>query len=154
MPYVLILTLHSCVRWLVVLITLANLASALDGIRRRRPWIPSDARLVRAWVGIVDVQLVLGMAMYFELSPITEHLPGLAAIWSVPALRFFAIRHPLAMLGVVLLAHAGGISARRLGSAPQRFGRVARSAGTALLLLVVAVPWPFYAIGRPLTRLP
>ena len=154
MLYVLTLTLHSCVRWLVVLSTLANLTSAIHGARRRRSWTAGDARLARAWIGIVDIQLVLGMAMYFELSPLTEHLPGLAGVWSVPSLRFFALVHPVAMLGVVGLAHAGGSAARRLGSASRRFRGVARSAGAALVLLTVAIPWPFYAFGRPLVRLP
>jgi hypothetical protein len=59
-----------------------------------RPWTPADARSSRIFVTVLDVQMLLGLLLYFVLSPFTRQAMGdMAAAMKVAALRFFLVEH-------------------------------------------------------------
>ena len=102
----------------------------------------------------LDLQLLLGLALYVGLSPITRTaLQDFGAAMQTGASRFWAVEHPALMLLAVVLAHVGRSATRYAGS--DRAGARARLwFGLSLLALLLATPWPFMPNGRPWFRLP
>ena len=97
--YSFVLFCHSLLRWAVVLAGLLAFGSALHGLMMRRTMGPGDERVRRAFVGLFDLQFLLGLALYFFFSPIVD------AFWDAPrvamkehTVRFFGIEHVTTML--------------------------------------------------------
>lgn len=154
MLYEMLLVLHSFFRWAVVACTLAVGARCALGWLRRRGWTPADARLGRAWIGAIDLQVALGLLLYLSASPVAAVArQDFGQAWGDASLRFFGILHPLAMLAAASVAHAAWIWTRRAeDGASERFRRLGLGLLGALVLIALAIPWPFLSYGRPLAR--
>lgn len=152
----LLLTLHSWVRWAVLVTTLVVAARCAWGWTAGKRWSQRDAALARSWVGAIDVQVLLGMLLYFFASPQAAIArQSLRWAWTDPSLRFFGILHPLSMLVAATLAHASWVWARRTdGETRERFRRLGLGVLGAVAIFLLAIPWPFLSYGRPLTRFP
>lgn len=150
-----LVVLHSWGRWVVFLTGAFVAARALQGRASGRAWGVADAAAARAWVGSTDVQVLLGMTLYFVVSPLAAVArlePAIA--WGDPTLRFFGALHPLAMVGAFAATHAAWVAARRVDAGPARFSRLGLGALAALGLAALATPWPIFVYGRPLVHVP
>ncbi|MBA2260939.1 MAG: hypothetical protein H0W18_18780 [Acidobacteria bacterium] len=118
-----------------------------------RAWTPADDRSLRLSVISLDVQFLLGLLLYFVLSPFTrEAMSDMGAAMRSPGLRFFAVEHVAGMLIAITLAHVGAVRIRK--AAPERRHRLAAIFFILALLAVLAsIPWPGLPAGRPLFRL-
>ena len=144
MIYTTILIVHSWLRWAVLA---AGLAAAFRGGTDR-----NDTG--GKWFTILlDVQFLLGLLLYFVLSPITgAAFEDFGAAMRVPQLRFFAVEHTLGMVLALTLAHIGRARVRK--AAPERRGRTALIFyGLALVIILASIPWPGMPAGRPLFRM-
>jgi mono/diheme cytochrome c family protein len=105
------------------------------------------------FVGLVDLQFLIGLTLYLFLSPMVQSAFAdmKAAMRSAP-LRFFAIEHITAMLVAVALAHVGRARQRRAGADVKRWRNALLSSGGFLLLALIGMPWPLLKHGRPLLR--
>lgn len=150
-----LLVLHSWFRWAVVLATLTVGVRCGLALICKKGWAPSDAKFGRMWVAAIDVQVSLGLLLYFTASPMAAIArQDLGHAWGSDLLRFFGILHPLSMLAAACVAHAAWIWTRRTGERdPRRFRRLGLGLLGALVLIVLAIPWPFLSYGRPLARL-
>ena len=151
--YDIVLTLHSLLRSVVILFGLWAVAMAAAAASRRS-WTPGEARPGLLFTIALDVQLLLGVLLYFVMSPITRTaIEDFGAAMRTGGLRFWAVEHPALMLVAVVLAHVGRSATRYAGS--DRAGARARLwFGLAVVALVLATPWPFMPNGRPWFRLP
>jgi len=151
--YELALTVHSLLRWVVILSGVwAVFASA--SAAARRSWTPDAARPGLLFTVALDIQFVVGLLIYLVLSPLTRAaLVDIGGTMGNSTARFWAIEHPLLMIAAVVLAHVGRMTASRAGS--YRAGGRARLWFTlALLAVLLATPWPFSGTPRPWIRLP
>jgi mono/diheme cytochrome c family protein len=149
------LFLHSTLRWAVVFAGALALGSATHGWWRRRAYAPSDERAHRAFVGLTDLQFLLGIGLYFFLSPFVDafwHSPRVAMKEST--LRFFGIEHVTTMVAAVLVLHVGRVRAKKALTDSVRFRRLALTCFVALALMGAGIPWPGLRHGRPLSRWP
>jgi len=153
--YSIVLTLHSLVRWIVVILALAAVVRAFIGWLGKQAWTPLDDRLGMWYTISLDVQLLLGLVLYIFLSPLAQAaFRDFGAAMSNPVLRFFAVEHILTMVVAVILAHVGRALSRRATEAQARHRRAVILYGLATLVILVAVPWPFMTgVGRPWIRL-
>lgn len=145
------LIIHSWLRWAVILVGLLAFARSLHGASRNSQWTPADERAGFWFVMSVDLQLVLGLLLYF-LSPFTaQAVHDVGAAMKDPSLRFWAVEHAFGMFIAVALAHVGRVRIRKTDS--RRRHRVAAIFfGFALLAILVSIPWPGSSHGRPLLR--
>jgi hypothetical protein len=151
--YTLALDLHSIVRWVVLVLGALAAVRALAGWMGRRDWTPADDRAGLLFTIAADVQMLLGLALYFGLSPITASaLQDMGAAMSVPSLRFWAVEHTTLMILAVVLAHVGRVLARKPFAPAARHRRAAICFLLSLVLMLVGVPWPGTPNGRPLFR--
>lgn len=153
--YLLTLALHSLLRWAALAAGLIAVGRAVAGAHSRRDWTAADEKAGRWFVIALDVQLLLGLALYLRLSPMTQiAFQDFGAAMGNSALRFWAVEHIVGMVAAVALAHIGRVRLRRAADAARRHRTAAIFFGLALLAVVVTIPWPGMAAARPLWRLP
>ncbi|MET0389666.1 MAG: hypothetical protein ABW321_27080 [Polyangiales bacterium] len=149
--YALILFGHSYLRWAIVICLLVLLFRCVT--RTGKPWTQRDERLHVILVAFFDLQLLLGLALYFGLSPVTQQFLGNAAQgMKQPVLRFFGVEHVLLGLIALVVLHVGRVRSRRSPDARVRRRRVLVSLSIVLVLLLAALPWPGRPDHRPLLR--
>ncbi|MDF2694923.1 MAG: hypothetical protein K0S65_3306 [Labilithrix sp.] len=149
-----LLTLHSLTRWAILASTLALVWRAASGWRQQRAWSPLDASITKAWVGTIDLQIVLGFVLYFVASPMAAIArQAFGAAMKDRTIRFFAVEHPVAMLLVAILTHATSVWARRADDDATRYRRLLIGSLVGFAITMLAIPWPFLSYGRPLFRL-
>ena len=146
------LLLHSWLRWAVILLGVIAVLRALGALRTRR-WTPADDRAGLLFTIAFDVQLLVGLILYFALSPLTTMaMQDMGAAMHAAPIRYWAVEHPFGMLVALILAHVGRVMIRRANEAKK-----ARMAliffALALLIVLGATPWPNMPGDRPLFRL-
>lgn len=153
--YPLTLTLHSWLRWIAVIAGVVAVVRFFMGWLGKREWQPLDARLTTVFPILMDIQLLLGLVLYFFASPITTGaLRNFGAAMSNAVTRFYAVEHLFMMLIALVVAHVGSVLIKKR-SAAARFRIGAIFFGLALVILFLAIPWPFLAAGagRPWFRI-
>jgi hypothetical protein len=149
--YGVVLNIHSWLRWLVIIAVLWTILRAV--LPGPRAWTPADDRSMRLSVMSIDVQFLLGLLLYFVLSPFTRlAMSDMGAAMKSSGLRFFAVEHLVGMLIGLTLAHIGAARIRK--ASPERRHRLAAIFFVlALLAILASIPWPGLPAGRPLFRL-
>ena len=151
--YATLLWLHSWWRWVVLSMALLTLVHASIGWFGGRSFTARSRALSAAYVGTLDLQLLLGVVLYLFVSPLTSAaFVDIASAMRNPPLRFWAVEHGPTMLLVVALAHIGNLRARKADKDALRFRRLVTWFGVSFVLMLAAVPWPWLDIGRPLFR--
>lgn len=147
-----LLSLHSLLRWGVLAAGVTVFVRAIA--RRGAPWNSADTKLTRSFVGLFDVQLLIGLLMYLGTSAFGVRVFSLGgAVMKNATLRFFAVEHFAGMLVAAAIVHIGTARARKLGDAPARHARTALVVGIGLLVIFASIPWPFFPYARPLLRM-
>ena len=153
MVYSAVLIAHSWIRWVVLLAAVVAVVRSLLARSGRRGWTPADDRVARVFVSVLDLQMLLGLLMYFYFSPLMGMMrQHLATAMSDGAMRYWLLEHPFGMLIALVLAHVGSARIRK-ATDPRRKHRLALIFfGLALLVMAASVPWPGMPTGRPLLR--
>ncbi len=151
--YTFVLGLHSWLRWLAliagILATFAAFSDRGESGRGRRTEMWGLAFMM-----LLDIQLLLGLLLYFVLSPFTrEAMNDFGAAMRSSGLRFFAVEHVTLMLAAVLMVHVGRMLARKAITSSSKRGRLLLCFALATLLMIIGIPWPGMPAGRPLFRI-
>jgi len=142
--YTTILVLHSWLRWLALG---AGLAATIAVGRGK-----SD-RLGTILLSTLDLQVLLGLALYFFVSPnMAEIRAHFGESMKDPVARFWAVEHITTMFGAAIAAHVGRVLARRTADPNAKRMKLLICYGIATVLMFLAVPWPGMRAGRPLFR--
>lgn len=149
MAYLWVLSLHNVLRWVVLLLAILVLVRMFGGLLARRGWLEFDGKVGRWFTISMDVQLLVGLVLYFVLSPLTTTaFRNMGEVMGNSALRFFVVEHIFLMVVAVVFAHVGTSLVRRAATDQARFRRGAIWYTLAILLVIAAIPW-----DRPLLRL-
>ena len=149
--YSVVLFLHSLLRWLVLLAGIFVVARAVRGLSGSRPYEKVDRSSGVAFVSALHLNFVLGLLLYFALSPITKAaFADMGHAMKTSALRFFVVEHAFGMVLAVVLATVGSARVKRATGDAQKHRRALIFHGAALVVLLASIPWPFYPAGRPL----
>ena len=151
--YSAVLLTHSWLRWLVLIAGLLAVMRAFSGRSRRRPWMPADERAGLMFITALDLQFLLGLLLYFALSPFTrEALTDFGAAMKNPGLRFWAVEHAFGMIVAVALAHVGRARTKSLRDDVRRQRAAFLFYMLALIVILLSIPWPGMPNGRELFR--
>lgn len=152
--YALLLTLHNLTRWLVLLFGAVAVVRAFLGWFGKKEWTKFDRRAGMMFAGMIDLQLLLGLILYFIYTPFTKVMfADFAGAMRDGVTRFFTMEHSLAMLVALALAHLGTSAVKKAAAAVSKHKRAAIWFTATLLLILAMIPWPFMDYGRPLLRL-
>lgn len=140
--YGIVLIIHSWLRWAVLA---AGIAAVARGGAR-------DSSTGRWFTILLDVQMLIGLLLYFVLSPFTTAaLDDFGAAMKNPQLRFFAVEHVFGMVIAIALAHIGAGKIKKAQA--ERRARLAMIFyGLALVAILASIPWPGMPAGRLLFR--
>ncbi len=138
-----LLHLHSLLRWVILILLLITLIQAFtkkEGIRQTSLWL------------LICSHIMLVVGLYQVIAGrygITKGLPEGVSVMKDSFYRFFWVEHPLMMiLAIVLITIARG-KAKLLNYKATSWLLI-----VALLLILVAIPWPFRDIGAGRTWFP
>lgn len=136
------LHLHDTLRWLILLSLLTTLVKYLIGWMGRQHWKKTDNMMGVVFTSLMDLQLLVGLVLYFFLSPVTKFaLSDFGATMKNADLRFYAVEHILMMLVAVVLVHIGKAKSKKATSDVAKFRVATIFYGLALLVILAAIPW-------------
>ena len=149
--YTTVLALHSWVRWIALV---AAVGTTLAAVRNK---VEGPSSLADRWgmvaMMVLDTQLLLGLLLYFVVSPnMKAILDNFSGAMKDPALRFWAVEHTASMFAAIALAHVGRVLARKASSSASKRTRLLICFGLATLLIILGMPWPGRPGGRELFR--
>lgn len=132
-----LLHLHSFLRWVILILLLVALYQAFtkkESIKKSSLWLMISAHIM----------LLIGLyQLFWGRWGITKGLPEGVELMKNSFYRFFWVEHPLLMvlaIGVITVAR---------GKAKQlNYKTTGWLLLIALLFLLVAIPWPFRAVGE------
>jgi hypothetical protein len=153
MIYPVLLVVHNALRWLVFGSLLAALGGSYWGWVKNRTYRPIDQTLRVVATSLAHTQLLVGFYLYAK-SPIVSYYWKFSPDASqAPEFRFFSLIHISLMIISVVIMTIGSSKAKRQRSAQQKFKTTAIYFTISLLLILVAIPWPFSPLAaRPWLR--
>ncbi|NLG99474.1 MAG: hypothetical protein GX491_19130 [Chloroflexi bacterium] len=153
MLYSILLPIHSILRWLIILAALLVIIRAANGLSFKRRWMKMDDRVAMWFTIFMDLQLLIGLLLYFVASPITAiALQNMSGAMGNPSIRFFAVEHTALMFIAVVVAHIGRSMVRKASDPATKHRRAIIWTAASILIVLAAIPWPFLEFGRPLIR--
>ena len=139
--YELLKGLHNILRWVVVLGGVYALVTAYRGLFSRAPWTTSDQRAGLIFTSSLNLQLVLGLLLYFVSPLIQGALQNMGAAMGNDQLRFFTVEHASIMILAIVAAQLGYSLAKRAPDDRAKFVRASVGYTVAALLVAYAIPW-------------
>lgn len=151
--YQTLLTLHSINRWLVLVSLVYTIIVSWKGYLSNRAFSGSDNTARHLTATIAHIQLVFGLYLYM-ISPIVQFdLPEGAATGMTGGHLFFRLVHIALMVVAVVIITIGSASAKRIGTDKLKYRTVLLWFSIALLIILIAIPWPFSPLAqRPFFR--
>lgn len=122
-----VLTLHSLVRWLTVLVAVALIVKFAIGIIKKQPYDKTANTLAGVFGGTMDLQLTLGLLFFIWNGMLIPGGFGLRHRWE----------HLVIMLAAVVVAHLPAMWKKKDDATRYRNGLIA--VVVSLLLVVVGV---------------
>jgi hypothetical protein len=137
-----VLIAHSLWRWVVLIAGFGTLLQAVVQLIERRPWVPVGARLARFFGVAVDIQVLMGAALYLILSPLTTMMRmGAMRLPHKSQAYFFVVLHPSIMIVGFIAVHIAAVLVRRARSDAGHQRRAIIFYGITLLILLYGIPW-------------
>lgn len=144
-----LIAFHGLLRWVVLLAALAAIFVALSGWSGTKPAGPNLRRFSLIFVIAMDIELLIGLYLYFVASPITRAaLANIGEAMKYKEPRFFTVEHTLLMLLAVVCAHIGGALSRKGTTDLKKHRGAAIAYIISVLFILAGIPW-----WRPLLRL-
>ncbi len=140
--YSITLATHNIMRWVVVILAVYALVRVYMGLFGKKEFTETDRKALSFFSIGMDIQLLLGLLLYFVLSPITKvAFSNFGAAMGDSNLRFFAVEHISIMVIAVILAHVAVIMTKRASDSAAKFRRAALWETLSVLALLFAIPW-------------
>lgn len=138
------LFLHSWLRWLVLILAVIAIFKAMTGWLGKQPFSKQDNILGASFVGSMHLQLLLGLILYFFLSPMglnAIQTVGMKEVMKSPLYRYWAVEHLTTMLLAVILAQVGRIQSKKASTDLLKHKKALIFYTIALVLVLSRVPW-------------
>jgi hypothetical protein len=137
---------HSLLRWVVLLGLLWALIVAAQGYFSKRDFRRSDRIAISAGSISSHIQLLIGFGLYFW-SPIAQSFwSDRPVAWNEA--KFFGLVHFGLMTAAIILITIGSALAKRETEPRKQFSAVLWYYGLGLLLILIAIPWPFSPLAQ------
>jgi len=151
--YNIILSLHSLLRWVILLLLLINLVRHFAALKK--PFGNTDKKLGLWLMIFTHITFLLGIYQWFAGAYGYHNISniGMSAVMQNHAYRFFAIEHTVGMLiAIALITIARGVFRKNITDT-KKHKRCIILYLFALLVILASIPWPgMNEIGRPLFR--
>ncbi len=152
-----VLLIHNWLRWFTLIACIGGIVYAMRPVPPASPDAESFELPGKGWDSYlmlaVDLQMLTGLILYFGLSDFTKAAmenPGIA--WQEPSVRYWSILHAGAMFASLLTVRVARVLALNAPTPQLAQKRRLLWFVISTAVILVAIPWPFLANGRPLFR--
>jgi len=145
---------HSALRWLVIFSLLWTICNSLIKWKTGAIFTKLDDKLRQSTAKFVDIQFLIGIVVYFK-SPVATQFRALGYVagTGITDQFFFGLIHISLMLLSVIIISSGSSVSKRQKTDRMKFKSIVLFFGTALIIILCAIPWPFSPFAqRPLLR--
>lgn len=150
--YPLLLFLHSFLRWMVLGSLVYSIYISYNGKTGNLKFTKIANHWSHWTATFAHIQLLLGMAIYLQ-SPLVMYQLMDNPNKILNEQTFFRYFHLTMMMVAVVLITIGSAKAKRLKSDHEKFSTMLTWFGLALVVILIAIPWPFSPLtSRPLVR--
>lgn len=151
--YSTLLFFHSAFRWLVLVSLLYAIYRGLTGWLGQKPYTKSDNSVRHITATVAHIQLMIGYTLYFN-SPIISYFRANYSQARQPfEFLFFGLIHIVLMTVAVIFLTIGSAASKRRETDFGKFKTMAIWYILALLIIFIAIPWPFSPLAnRPYFR--
>ena len=140
--YEIFLFLHSWIRWIILVLGLVVIIKSYAGWFGKKPFLKGDNGLSAAFIGSLHLNLLIGLILYFFLSPIVESaFNDFGGAMKVPELRFWAVEHILVNITAVIVAQIGRSKSKKVIDDIRKHKLTAIFYSIAFVLLLSRIPW-------------
>jgi hypothetical protein len=140
--------LHNLLRWVILILLLLSIYKSYTGWKGNKVFSASDKKTWLFTMIASHITLLLGLYQW------TFGRLGIFAIglnMKDPVQRFFQMEHPVTMILAVILVTRGYLFSKKDLADDIKYKKALNAFALALLLILVAVPWPYKAaVARPL----
>lgn len=152
--YSTLLVLHSYWRWVVLLSLVYAIYRGIRGFSGAVAFTKTDNLIRHNTATIAHVQLILGYLLYFNSQLVSYFRSHYAEASKNATMQFFGLTHVLLMTIAIVLVTIGSSAAKRQLTDQAKFKTMTIWFVLALLVIFVAIPWPFSPLAnRPYFRL-
>jgi undecaprenyl pyrophosphate phosphatase UppP len=142
--------IHNILCWAVLLFGLLAVIKAISGVAGAKKYTSGDNKTGLFFMIFCDVQLLLGLILYFGGDWFNMLKSNAADVMKNSAQRFFAMEHIVMMIIAWVLVHLGWSMVKRADVDAQKHKRSLIYFGIAMIIILAMIPWPFRSgIGRP-----
>lgn len=147
-----LLHLHNLLRWVILVLLLLSMYKAYMGSKSNKAFAASDKKTWLFTMIAAHTTLLLGLYQWTlgRFGLFTYVKPEGVSMMKDPTLRFFQMEHPVMMILSVVFITLGYGMAKRAVADEEKYKKAFRYFLIAMLLILLAIPWPFREIGRPL----
>lgn len=151
--YNLMLLAHSWNRWLILISGIIVVVMALSRYLNKRPYTGLQKGLGITFLSSLHLQLIIGFALYFFLSPFTKMaLNDFGSAMKNTDLRFWAVEHTILNILGIIMVQIGYSLAKRKILVLEKHQTTFIWMGIGLLLVIIAVPIGIMGVQRPWFR--
>lgn len=144
-----LLDLHSLLRYFTVILLFLSVFRSLSGWLNKKPYTSLDNKLSLFTMIALHLQLLVGITLYFVSPVISAALQDFSYSMQNAELRFWALEHISMMLVGIILITVGRIVSKKAATDLLKHKKQAILFLIGLLIIFVAIPWPFSSISRP-----
>lgn len=151
--YIILLTIHSFVRWLVLISLLFAIYHSYSSWFTGKAFLKFDETVRLITATTAHIQLGVGICLYF-ISPIIDYfLHRYKDAVKVREIRFFGMEHSLMMLIAITIISIGSVKVKNKNGDNEKFRTMAIWFTIGLLVILLSIPWPFSPLAsRPYFR--
>jgi hypothetical protein len=146
-----ILTLHSVLRWLLLILLVASIIKSFSGWQSKKIFTAGDRKLFLFTLITTHINFLVGLYLLFfgRFGIISAGKPDGVDVMKDKFFRFFWVEHPVGMLIAIVLITIGNAMAKKNVIDSIKFKKAFWFFFIALIIILATVPWPFREIGRP-----
>jgi len=150
MFYIALRHLHNLVWWIILFSGLWAVFRVWRGYITHLVWTRHERLAGLVFSSALATQLLIGLALYSQSPVVRPLFAGGAAGLERLIANFFGLMHPVTMFTAVVLGQLGFSVSKRSSDDRRRFQIAVICYTAALIVLLLAVPWPFLSYGRSL----
>jgi hypothetical protein len=147
-----LLHLHNLLRWVILVLLVWSMVTSYSGWKSKRIFSSKDKKIWLFTMIASHITLILGLYQWIlgRFGLLTYVKPEGVSMMKNATLRFYQMEHPVMMIVSILLITLGYGMAKKSVEDEKKYKKAFQYFMIALVLILMAIPWPFREVGRPL----
>ena len=143
--------LHNLLRWVILILLLVSIYKSYSGWKSGKQFAAGDKKIWLFTMIASHITLLLGLYQWAfgRIGLFSTPLSSFGALMKDKVARFFIVEHPTLMVLAIVFITLGHGMAKKSVDDETKYKKAFRFFLIALILILVAVPWPFREVARP-----